>query len=212
MDGQFDSEHQDTDCAWDAVGNLYYIDNWLGFWRIVSPPGTNQATTVSAITMQIGAPPPPQITGLTVTNGIVTLTFTGLPGDGTNNFVVLGASVVSGPYSAVPGVLITQLSPGIFQAQFSANGARQFYRVVRGGATPPQAPVITSLRVAGGTVTINFTGSTSDAAAAFTLLSSAGPSGPYSSASGANITLFSPGVFQATAPASGPRQFYRIRR
>jgi hypothetical protein len=212
MPGQLDTEHQDTDCAWDAVGNLYYIDNWLGYWRIVSPPGTNQATTVSAITMQIGAPPPPQITGVTITNGIVTLTFTGQAGESTNNFAVLGASVVTGPYSVVPGVLITQLSPGLFQARFSVNGAMQFYQVVRGGATPPQAPTITNLRMATGTVTINFTGSTSDAAAAFTLLSSASPAGSYSPAPGANITLVSPGVFQATAPASGPMQFYRIRR
>jgi hypothetical protein len=214
MPGQVDNEHQDTDCAWDAVGNLYYIDNWLGYWRTVSPPGTNQATTVSAITMQIGTAAPPQITGVTITNGLVTLTFTGMPGENINNFLVLGAAVVTGPYTAVPGVLITQLSPGIFQARFSANGSMQFYQVVRTGVTPPQAPTITNLRVAGGTVTINFTGSTSDAAAAFTLLSSTGASGPYSSAPGANITLLSPGVFQATAsaPANSPMQFYRIRR
>jgi hypothetical protein len=146
----------------------------------------------------------------------VTLTFTGLPGESPTNFVVLGASVVTGPYTAVPGVVVAQLSPGVFQARFAASGAMQFYQVVRGGAAPPQAPMITSLRVAGGTVTINFTGSTSDAAAAFTLLSSGGPSGPYGSAAGANITLSSPGVFQATvpapAPASASMQFYRIRR
>jgi hypothetical protein len=165
--------------------------------------------------MQVGAPPPPQITGVTITNGIVTLTFTGLPGENTNNFMVLGASAVTGPYSAVPGVQITQLSPGVFQARFSVNGAMQFYQVTRAGATPPQAPTITSLRVAAGTVTINFTGSTSDAATAFTVLSSASPSGPYGSAPGGNVTLLSPGVFQATAPAapaSSPMQFYRIRR
>lgn len=212
MDGLTDTEHQDLDCAWDAVGNLYYIDNWYGFWRIVSPPGTNQATTVAAITMQIGAPPPPQITGIAMSNGIVTLTFMGSAGDTTNDFLVLGASVVTGPYSALPSVTITRLSPGSFQATFSATGTMQFYEVVRRGATPPQAPTITNLHLAGGTVTINFTGSTSDPAAAFTLLSSPAASGPYGSAPGANISQVSPGVFQATAPASGPMQFYRIRR
>lgn len=212
MDDQPDTEHQDTDCAWDAVGNLYYIDNWLGYWRAVSPPGTNQATTVAAITMQIGAPPPPHITSLSVSNGVVTLTFTGEAGDTTNDFLVLGSVSVLGPYSPVPGVLITRLSPGVFQAQFSATGGMQYYRVARRGSSPPQAPTITSIRLAAGIVTINFAGSTSDAAAAFTLLSSPGTSGPYGSAPGANITMVSPGLFQATAPANGPMQFYRIRR
>jgi hypothetical protein len=212
MPGQTDTEHQDFDCAWDAVGNLYYIDNWLGYWRAVSPPGTNQSTTVAVMTMQIGAPAPVEITGITITNGSVTLTFTGLASETTNDFQVLGSAVVTGPYTAVPAVVITRLSPGIFQATFSAVGGMQFYQVVRRGISPPQPPTITSLRLAAGTVTINFTGSTSDSAAAFTLLSSASASGPYGSAPGANITQVNPGLFQATAPASGPMQFYRIRR
>ncbi|HTL17811.1 MAG TPA: FlgD immunoglobulin-like domain containing protein, partial [Patescibacteria group bacterium] len=38
-------QHEDEDCAWDAVGNLYYIDNVFGVWRAVSPPGANSSTT-----------------------------------------------------------------------------------------------------------------------------------------------------------------------
>ena len=33
------THHMDTDCDWDAVGNLYYLDDWPGVWRAVSPPG-----------------------------------------------------------------------------------------------------------------------------------------------------------------------------
>ncbi|MGD0815095.1 MAG: hypothetical protein ABSA83_15960 [Verrucomicrobiota bacterium] len=35
------------DVAWDNVGNLYALDNTRQVWRIYSPPGTNQATTVA---------------------------------------------------------------------------------------------------------------------------------------------------------------------
>ncbi|HUD47334.1 MAG TPA: hypothetical protein VMR33_10910 [Candidatus Baltobacteraceae bacterium] len=40
---------QYTDVAWDNVGNLYALDTFTngGVWRVYSPPGSNQATTVS---------------------------------------------------------------------------------------------------------------------------------------------------------------------
>jgi hypothetical protein len=43
-----------------------------------------------------------------------------------------------------------------------------------------------------------------------TLLSSVSANGSYSAAAGATIIQVSPGLFQGTVPASGPRQFYRI--
>jgi hypothetical protein len=68
---------------------------------------------------------------------------------------------------------------------------------------------ITSLTVAGGTVTINFTGPPSDPPSVFTLLSSPTVNGTYSPAAGAIFTG-SGGTFQATVPTNGPRQFYEI--
>jgi hypothetical protein len=44
------------------------------------------------------------------------------------------------------------------------------------------------------------------------LLSSPTVSGSFSPASSANITQVGAGQFQATAPTSGPLQFYRIRK
>jgi hypothetical protein len=35
------------DLAWDKAGNLYAVDDTVGVWRVYSPPGTNQATTVA---------------------------------------------------------------------------------------------------------------------------------------------------------------------
>jgi hypothetical protein len=47
--------HDHTDVAWDNVGNVYTIDNSESFWRTYSPPGTNQATTVAVVTVQLGS-------------------------------------------------------------------------------------------------------------------------------------------------------------
>ncbi|MGP8200708.1 MAG: hypothetical protein ACLQU4_14525 [Limisphaerales bacterium] len=40
------------DVAWDGVGNLYALDNSVQVWRVYSPPGTNQATTVAVPIVQ----------------------------------------------------------------------------------------------------------------------------------------------------------------
>src|SRR6185503_11826302 len=49
--------HDHTDVAWDNVGNLYVCDNWDRIWRVHSPPGANQATTVAPQTLEAGMPP-----------------------------------------------------------------------------------------------------------------------------------------------------------
>jgi hypothetical protein len=65
--------------------------------------------------------------------------------------------------------------------------------------------------VAGGTVTINFTGGGSDTPGQFALQSSATVNGVYADDNSANITG-SGGTFQATTAVSGATRFYRIRR
>ena len=202
------THHVDTDCDWDAVGNLYYLDDGPGVWRAVSPPGTNQATTVALPVVQvIGAVQPLYITSIGVSASMVTIRFTGGSSDVASAFLLLSAPLASGLYSPAAGAIITG-SGGSFQATVPANGPRQFYRIQRLSTSSLH---ITSLTVAGGTATINFTGSPSDAPSAFTLLSSAAANGTYTTAAGAIITG-SGGTFQATVATSGPRQFYRIRK
>jgi len=203
------THHEDSEADWDAVGNVYYYDDWPGCWRAFSPPGANQATTVALATVQvIGSVQPPVITSIGVSAGMVTIHFTGGSGDVASAFLLLSAPVVSGPYSPAAGAILTG-SGGSFQATVPINGPRQFYRIERLGTIPIQ---IANLRVAGGTVTNNFTSAASDAASAFTLLSSAAINGTYSTAVGASISQVSPGVFQAVVAPNGPRQFYRIRK
>jgi hypothetical protein len=97
---------------------------------------------------------------------------------------------------------------------FSPPGANTNTTVAVGTVTVATPLAITSIVVNGTTVTINFNGSASDAASAFTLLSSAAvtPASGYSADGGATITQVSPGVFKAVTTASGANRFYRIKR
>ena len=79
------------------------------------------------------------------------------------------------------------------------------------GIAPPVRPQITQIAVAGNSVTLDFMGSTNDAASAFKLQSSANVGAGYADDNGALITGSS-GLFQATTTVNGPAQFYRISR
>ncbi len=75
-----------------------------------------------------------------------------------------------------------------------------------------QQPRITSLSLANQTVIISFTGSAGDTTNSFTLVSAPAVTGSYSATTGAVTTSPGPGLFQATAPAPSPSQFYRIQK
>jgi hypothetical protein len=75
----------------------------------------------------------------------------------------------------------------------------------------PASITITSIKVVGSTVTVDFTAGASDAAAAFDLLGATLVNSTYG-ATGATITSPSAGNFEATTSTSGDTQFYRIKR
>ncbi|SPE51501.1 conserved exported hypothetical protein [Verrucomicrobia bacterium] len=206
----------DSDCAWDAVGNVYFIHGHPdyvtpGVWRAFSPPGTNQATTVAPAIVQFGATvvTQPLITGITVSNGTVVITFTAGASDSASAFAILGAALAAGPYSAISGATIRQLSAGVFQASFSSSTAHQFYRVERVAALPPE---ITSISVSNGSVLVNFSGSASDLPSAFTLQSASAPKAAAFTDVAAAASQITAGHFQFGVPANGPSRFYRVRR
>ena len=216
---QGDANHDDTACAWDAVGNIYYIDTYFSRWRAFSPPGTNQAATVAVanILLNDGSTPPPsssiQITHLAVSGGNVNLDFSADTNDAATSFTILGAASVTGPFTSIGGAVITQTAPGLFHAVFPLGPTTQYFRISRQGTTPPPSGLnFTGIKTSGANVVLTFAGATTDSASAFTLLSSSTANGSYSSAPNAQIAQLSPGVFQASVPASGPVQFYRIRR
>ncbi len=81
--------HDHTDVAWDNVGNLYVCDNWDSVWRVYSPPGANQASTVSVDALNAGEPPiRPLLHTVAYTNGQFLFTLRGR----TNIFYVIEGS------------------------------------------------------------------------------------------------------------------------
>ncbi|HZV33360.1 MAG TPA: FlgD immunoglobulin-like domain containing protein [Verrucomicrobiae bacterium] len=114
--------------AWDAVGNLYGASASLQAWRAFSPPGTNQATTISAEAIQILLP---TFTSISVSGTNVVMTFTGYPNDAPSAYTIQSAANVQGPYTNVTSAVITKSSPGVFKATTSTSGATAFYRVKR---------------------------------------------------------------------------------
>lgn len=120
--------HQDTDCDWDAVGNLYYLDDWTPCWRAFSPPGANQATTLAVPVVQVTSATPPNLTSISVADGLVTIRFTADASDPVTAFTVLSSSTVTGTYAPVGNATITG-SNGSFQATVPVNGPAQFFRI-----------------------------------------------------------------------------------
>jgi hypothetical protein len=132
-----ETKHENTDCAWDAVGNVYYIDNWAAAWRAFSPPGTNQAVTRALATIQVsgngGGSQMMPIHSVTVSGGVVTMKFAGAAGDAPTSFVVQTTTSVVGSFAPAANASVTAGSaPGEFQATVPVAGATQFYRVVKG--------------------------------------------------------------------------------
>ncbi len=206
--------HQDTDCAWDAVGNLYYIDNFWGRWRIVSPPGTNFSTTVAAAGVQVigSSVTTPVITGMTISNGNLVISFSAGANDTADMFSVLSAGAPEGPYNAVQNARILLISSGSFAATVPLPPSAQFFRIIRGSIPPPENPRITGITFSNGTVVITFTASPNDTAGMFTVLGAAAAEGPYVAVQNASITAISPGVFRASFSQSASAQFFRILR
>ncbi|HSU54182.1 MAG TPA: hypothetical protein VLT36_09005, partial [Candidatus Dormibacteraeota bacterium] len=69
--------HDYWDVAWDNAGNLYTVDGFDGLWRVFSPAGTNQSSTVSLQQVQVASPAPPVLTWPQVQGGSFQFTLVG---------------------------------------------------------------------------------------------------------------------------------------
>ena len=121
--------------AWDAVGNLYGAINNPDLnnkWRVFSPPGTNQATTVAVATVQITAPSTgPFIISVGISGTTITIPFIASPSDVASAFTLQSSSTVIGIYTPVSGANITAVGGGIFEATAPISGPMRFYRIKR---------------------------------------------------------------------------------
>jgi hypothetical protein len=193
--------------AWDNVGNVYscFDGESNSVWQVWSPPGTNQATTYGPQTIRVVQAP--IFTGVVPNGQTLVLKFIGPASASASVFTVLSGTAPTGITDVVTNAVVTG-SGGVFQALVPSNGPRQFYRVEM--TTLTSGITITRIRAAGGTVTLDFTGSADDAPSAFTVLSGSVPTGITNMAPTA--ILGTNGVFVAITSASEPRQFYRIQR
>ncbi len=197
--------------AWDNVGNVYpcldgSLDNSTNsVWQTWSPPGTNQATTYGLQSIHVS--PGLRITSLIPNGSNLILNFTGPANYPPSGFTVLSGSVATRITNVVTSAVITG-SGGVLQAIVPVNGPQQFYRIEMSSTTP--GIIITGIKTAGGSVTLDFTGSASDMPSAFTVLGGSAPTG-LTNVVPATITGSS-GVFQAIVAGSGPSQFYRIAK
>ena len=210
------SDHEDQDCAWDAVGNVYYIDNIAAVWRAFSPPGTNQATTVALAKIQIGGAvsvTAPKITNISVAGGMVSIDFSAGTNDAASAFGVYSAPSVIGPFGQVAAANIINIGPGQFRATFPASGTGQYFRIGAAGTTPPPGPpAFTSITAPDQAAILRFSGASTDVPSSFTLLSSPTVTGVYSIVTNAIVTQIGPGDFQAIVPKAGPVQFYQVQK
>jgi hypothetical protein len=116
------------DVAWDNVGNLYTIYGEDDFaqegWRVYSPPGSNQATTVAVPFIQVyDAITPPQLSQPTNSLGQL-------------NFTLLGQSNVTYVIQQSPDLInwtavATNFSPAsVLPVSVSPPDTQDFYRAV----------------------------------------------------------------------------------
>lgn len=115
--------------AFDNVGNVYGCSRTSNKWRIWSPPGTNQATTVAVETISVVVPF--AITTTSLSGSTITIRFTSASSDTPASFTLLRSAAVNpaSAYAPVSGAVITQLSPGVFQATATTSGSIGFYRI-----------------------------------------------------------------------------------
>jgi len=73
----------------------------------------------------------PEITAISVSGGMVTITFRGSSTDSPSAFTLIGSSTVNGTFSSLSSANITSLGSGNFQATITASGSSEFYRLER---------------------------------------------------------------------------------
>jgi hypothetical protein len=115
--------HDHYDVAWDNVGNLYEVDNAVSRWRTFSPPGTNQATTVSVPTIQISVPTVPVLSKPFYSSGQFQFTLTG---EANATYVILSSTDLANwsPVATNTSTLAVR------QITNNVSGSRTFFRAL----------------------------------------------------------------------------------
>jgi hypothetical protein len=109
----------------------------IGIWRqALTPLEVAQIASAGSTgghsfdTVGPSNPTQPDITGISVSGGTVTIKFTGGASDPASAFTLFSSGTVNGAYSSAAGASITG-SAGSYTATVPTNGAMQFYRIQR---------------------------------------------------------------------------------
>jgi hypothetical protein len=116
------TSHLDTDADWDAVGNLYYLDDNPGCWRAFSPPGANQATTVARAQVKV-IPSTPITIHIAPSGGGYSISYSTGVG---SQFVLLTSPTVNAAMGTWSRAATNTATSGSFSVSPST---RTFYRV-----------------------------------------------------------------------------------
>jgi hypothetical protein len=115
--------------CFDHVGNLYAGSSSLERWRVFSPPGTNQATTLALASIQTGLAI--HISNIAMSAGVLSIRFTAAEGTPASEFVLEHSSDLNAGYSPAQGSNISSLGAGEYEATVPASGPWGFYRIKR---------------------------------------------------------------------------------
>ncbi|PWU08709.1 MAG: hypothetical protein C5B50_29000 [Verrucomicrobia bacterium] len=114
----------DYDVDWDAVGNVYLVDEYVGVWRAYSPPGANSATTVAVPVIQVTGPAPATLAIAPGTPGHYDIAYSG--GSGLQ-FVLVSSTNVTAAMNTWARVATNSATSGTFSVIIGPGAA--FYRV-----------------------------------------------------------------------------------
>jgi len=188
--------HDYWDVAWDAVGNLYTVDNLVSAWRVYSPPGTNQATTTALGSVTFtSAAGPATLSSPSYANGQFTFTLQGSP----NATYIIQFSTNLINWTSV--ATTNTSAQGTRQVTIPAPATPGFFRAIPGSQSSPQPTL----------------GAPSYASGQFTMTLFGEPNVTYQILSSTNLINWSPvatsvsasATRQITVPAPLSRSFYR---
>jgi hypothetical protein len=190
--------HDYWDATWDNVGNLYVVDNIASVWRVYSPPGKNQATTVATATLTVpGAGHiAPILTNASYANGQFQCL---LLGEADTTYIIQASTNLVNWDPVATNTAPTATRSITVAAPAKSN----FYRALVGVSSPAR-PVLSSPALAGNQFQFTLTGT---ANATYIIQASTDLQNwiPILTNTSANA------VRSIIVPASGPRNLYRAQ-
>jgi len=145
------SDHEIRDIAWDNAGNVYSTDGLDRLWRVYSPPGTNQATTVAIPQIQITNQAVPPTLSQPVYDGQL-VRFT-LYGEANVTYVILASTNLVNWFPVATNSSVF----AVRQIAVAAVPGGAYYRAVVGQYQPAQ-PFLAAQAMSGGQFQIQLTG------------------------------------------------------